>query len=139
MPPDHELRLHEEQLLLALDDEKGSIRSSNFNLAVGAGLLAELMLEGRVRLEPGGKPSKDRIVPVDARPLADPLLDECLRKVHDAKKPKPPKAWIAKFAQLSGLRKRVGTALVRRGLLRERKTRILLLFPWTYYPALDPA
>ena len=28
---------------------------------------------------------------------------------------------------------------MRRGVLRERKTRILFLIPWTVYPALDPA
>ncbi len=46
---------------------------------------------------------------------------------------------MAKLSQMSGLRRRVGTGLVRRGVLRERNSRILLLIPWTYYPLLDPA
>jgi hypothetical protein len=139
MPDAPELRLHEELLLLALDDEKGSIRATNFKYALCAGLLAELVLEGRATLERGSKPSKDRIIPANPKLLSDALLDEALRKVHGSKKTRSPKDWISKFSGMGGLRKRVGTALTRRGVLRERNTRVLLLFPWTFYPALDPA
>jgi len=139
MPSAPELRLHEELLLMALDDEKGTIRASNYKLALGAGLLGELLLEDRVTLERGKKPSKDRIIPANPKLLSDPLVDECLRKVHGSKKPRSPKDWVAKLAQIGGLRKRVATGLVRRGVLRGRNTRILFLIPWTVYPALDPA
>jgi len=134
-----ELRLHEEMLLLALDDEKGSIRATNFKYAICAGLLAELVLEGRVTLERGTKPSRDRILPANPKLLSDPLLDEVIRKIHGSKKPRSPKDWVGRLAQMGGLRKRVGTGLARRGIVRERSARILLLFPWTYYPQLDPA
>ncbi len=139
MPSAPELRLHQELLLMALDDEKGTIRASNYKLALGAGLLGELLLEDRVTLERGKKTSKDRIIPANPKLLSDPLIDECLRKVHGSKKPRSPKEWVAKLSQLSGLRKRVATGLVRRGVLRERNTRILFLIPWTVYPALDSA
>jgi hypothetical protein len=139
MPSAPELRLHQELLLMALDDEKGTIRASNYKFALSAGLLGELLLEDRVILEQGSKPSKDRIIPANPKLLSDPLLDECLRKVHGSKKPRSPKNWIAKLSQMSGLRKRVATGLVRRGVLRERNTRILWLIPWTVYPALDSA
>lgn len=139
MPGAPELRLHEEQLLMALDDDKGSIRATNFKYAVCAGLLAELVLEGRVTLERGSKPSKDRIIPANPKLLSDPLLDEVLRKVQSSKKTRSPKEWVAKLSSTSALRKRVGTGLVRRGILRERNARILLVFPWTFYPALDSA
>ena len=137
MPGAPELRLHEEQLLMALDDDKGSIRAANFKYALCAGLLAELVLEGRVTLERGSKPSKDRIIPANPKLLSDPLMDEVLRKVQSSKKTRSPKEWVAKFSSTSALRKRVGTGLVRRGILRERNARILLVFPWTFYPALD--
>ncbi|MDT8436216.1 MAG: GPP34 family phosphoprotein [Gemmatimonadota bacterium] len=133
------LRLHEELLLLCLHEEKGTMRVSNWRLAVGGGLLAELLVEGRVRLERGSRASRDRVRMADPRLLADPLLDDCLRRVRDAKKPRAPKDWVMKFSQLSSLRRRVATGLVRRGLLRERRGRVLLLFPWTFYPELDPA
>jgi hypothetical protein len=134
-----ELRLHEEMLLLALDDEKGTIRASNYKYGICAGLLGELLLEERIAIEPGSKPSKDRIVPANPKLLSDPLLDEVLRKIHESKKQRSPKEWVGRLAQMGGLRKRVGTGLVRRGVLRERNARILLLFPWTFYPILDPA
>ena len=134
-----ELRLHEEMLLLALDDEKGTIKASNFKYGISAGLLGELVLEGRAELLRGSKPSKDRIVPANPKLLSDPLLDEVLRKIQDSKKERSPKDWVGRLSQMSGLRKRVGTGLVRRGVLRERNARILLLFPWTFYPQLDPA
>jgi len=133
-----ELRLHEELLLLALDDEKGTIRASNFKYALGAGLLGELLLEERVTLQSGAKPSKDRIVPANPKLLSAPLIDECLRKVHGSKKQRSPKDWVAKFSQMGGLRKNVATGLVRRGILRDKSIRILFLIPWTVYPALDP-
>ncbi len=139
MPSAPELRLHQELLLMALDDEKGTIRASNYKFALSAGLLGELLLEDRVILEQGSKPSKDRIIPANPKLLSDQLLDECLRKVHGSKKPRSPKNWIAKLSQTSGLRKRVATGLVRRGVLRERNTRILFLIPWTVYPELDPS
>lgn len=138
MPSDSGLRLHHELLLLALHDEKGSMRVSNPGILLAGGILGELLLEGRVTLERGAKPSKDRIAPGDPRSLSDPLLDECLRKIRDAKRPKAPKDWVMKFSQISGLRKRVATDLVRKGILRERRTRVLLLFPWTFFPVLDP-
>jgi hypothetical protein len=134
-----ELRLHEEMLVLALDDEKGTIRASNYKYGVCAGLLGELILEGRAELVAGPKPSKDRIMPANPKLLSDPLLDEVLRKIHESKKRRSPKDWVARLAQMGGLRKRVATGLVRRGILRERNARILLLFPWTFYPLLDPA
>ncbi|MGW8283395.1 MAG: GOLPH3/VPS74 family protein, partial [Gemmatimonadota bacterium] len=112
-----ELRLHEELLLMALDDEKGTIRATNYKYAVCAGLLAELVLEGRAKLERGSKPSKDRIIPADPRLLSDDLLDEVLRKVHGSKRTRSPKDWVAKLSQMGGLRRRVGTGLVRRGIL----------------------
>ncbi len=134
-----ELRLHEEMLVLALDDEKGTIKASNYKYGICAGLLGELILEGRAELVPGPKPSKDRIVPANPKLLSDPLLDDVLRKIQDSRKQRSPKDWVARLSQMGGLRKQVGTGLVRRGVLRERNARILLLFPWTFYPQLDPA
>lgn len=134
-----ELRLHEEMLVLALDDEKGTIKASNYKYGICAGLLGELILEGRVELVPGPKPSKDRIVPANPKLLSDPLLDDVLSKIQNSRKQRSPKDWVARLSQMGGLRKQVGIGLVRRGVLRERNARILLLFPWTFYPQLDPA
>lgn len=142
-----ELWLHEEVLLLALKDDKGTPHSSMYTIAMGGALLAELLLDGRFVLEekprkkplkPGKKPSY--LVAVDeAKPLADPILDECLHRVIESKKARSPQDWVTRFGQLKDLRRRVAVGLCRKGILREREDRILVLFRRTAYPTLDGA
>ncbi len=142
-----ELRLHEEVLLLALKDEKGTPYAVQYSYAIGGALLAELLLEARLELaekprkrplKPGKKP--DYLVMVaDQKPLADPIIDECLLRVSTSKKPRSPQDWVMRFAQLKDLKRRIAVGLCRRGILREREDRILVLFRRTAYPTLDGA
>lgn len=142
-----ELRLHEEILLLALKDEKGTPHSSQYGFALGGALLAELLLEERLELQekprrkplkPGKKP--DYLVAVaDGKPLADPIVDECLHRVGTSKKSRSPQDWVVRFSQLKDLKRRIAVGLCRRGILREREDRILVLFRRTAYPTLDGA
>jgi len=140
-----DLRLHEEALLLALKDDRGTPNSSQYGFALGGALLAELLLEGRLVLEekprrkplkPGKKPSY--LVAIDdSKPFADPVLDECLHRVSTSKKPRSPEDWVTRFAQLKDLKRRIAVGLCRKGILREREDRILVLFRRTAYPTLD--
>ena len=142
-----ELWLHEEVLLLALKDEKGTPHSSMYTIAMGGAILAELLLNERFVLEekprkkplkPGKKP--DYLVAIDnPKALADPVLDECLHRVTISKKARSPQDWVARFGQLKDLRRRVAVGLCRKGILREREDRILVLFRRTAYPTLDGA
>lgn len=142
-----ELWLHEEVLLLALKDEKGTPHSSMYTIGMGGAILAELLLDERFVLEekprnkplkPGKKPSY--LVAIDnPKPLADPILDECLHRVVTSKKPRSPQDWVTRFGQLKDLRRRVAVGLCRKGILREREDRILVLFRRTAYPTLDGA
>ena len=142
-----ELWLHEEVLLLALKDEKGTPYSSMYSYALGGGMLADLLLSGRFILEekprkkprkPGKKPSY--LVAVDnPKPLSDPILDECLHRVSTSKKARSPQEWGTRFAQLKDLKRRIAVSLCRKGILREREDRILVLFRRTAYPTLDGA
>lgn len=142
-----ELRLHEEVLLLALKDEKGTPHSSQYGFALGGALLAELLLEERLELsekprrkplKPGKKP--DYLVAVAGRkPLADPILDECMHRITTSKKARSPQDWVTRFSQLKDLKRRIAVGLCRRGILREREDRILVLFRRTAYPTLDGA
>jgi len=140
-----ELWLHEEVLLLALKDDKGTPHSSMFTIAMGGAILAELLLSERFVLEekPRKKPLKQGkkpayLVVVDnPKPLADPVLDECLHRVVTSKKPRSPQDWVTRFGQLKDLRRRVAVGLCRKGILREREDRILVLFRRTAYPTLD--
>jgi len=142
-----ELRLHEEVLLLALKDEKGTPHSVQYGFALGGAMLAELLLEERFILEekprkkplkPGKKPAY--LVAIDnPKPLADPILDECLHRVSTSKKPRSPQDWVTRFSQLKDLKRRIAVGLCRKGILREREDRILVLFRRTAYPTLDGA
>ncbi len=142
-----ELWLHEEVLLLALKDDKGTPNSGMYSIAMGGAMLAELLLSERLILEekprkkplkPGKKPAY--LVAVDnPKQLADPVLDECLHRVVTSKKPRSPQDWVTRFGQLKDLKRRVAVSLCRKGILREREDRILVLFRRTAYPTLDGA
>lgn len=138
-----DLWLHEEVLLLALKDDKGTPHSAQYSFALGGAMLAELLLQERLILEEkprkkGKKP--DYLVAIDnPKPLADPLLDECLHRVSTSKKPRSPQDWVTRFAQLKDARRRIAVGLCRKGILREREDRILVLFRRTAYPTLDGA
>lgn len=142
-----ELWLNEEVLLLALKDDKGTPHSSMYTIAMGGALLAELLLNERLVLEekprkkplkPGKKPAY--LVAVDnPKQLADPVLDECLHRVVTSKKARSPQEWVTRFGQLKDLKRRVAVGLCRKGILREREDRILVLFRRTAYPTLDGA
>jgi hypothetical protein len=143
-----DLRLHEEILLLALNDDKGTPHASTmYGIALGGALLAELLLEERLVLEekPGRKPLKAgkkpayRVAIDDTKPLADSILDECLHRVTAAKKPRSPQDWVGRFGRLKDLKRRIAVGLCRKGILREREDRILVLFRRTAYPTLDGA
>jgi hypothetical protein len=142
-----ELWLQEEVLLLALKDDKGTPHSSMYSIAMGGAMLAELLLNERLVLEekprkkplkPGKKPAY--LVAVDnPKQLADPVLDECLHRVVTSKKARSPQDWVTRFGQLKDLKRRVAVGLCRKGILREREDRILVLFRRTAYPTLDGA
>ena len=142
-----ELWLQEEVLLLALKDDKGTPHSSMYSIAMGGAMLAELLLSERLVLEekprkkplkPGKKPAY--LVAVDnPKQLADPVLDECLHRVVTSKKARSPQEWVTRFGQLKDLKRRVAVGLCRKGILRGREDRILVLFRRTAYPTLDGA
>lgn len=142
-----ELWLQEEVLLLALKDDKGTPHSSMYSIAMGGAMLAELLLSERLVLEekprkkplkPGKKPAY--LVAVDnPKQLADPVLDECLHRVVTSKKARSPQEWVTRFGQLKDLKRRVAVGLCRKGILREREDRVLVLFRRTAYPILDGA
>jgi hypothetical protein len=118
-----------------------------YSIAMGGAMLAELLLSERLVLEekprkkplkPGKKPAY--LVAVDnPKQLADPVLDECLHRVVTSKKARSPQDWVTRFGQLKDLKRRVAVGLCRKGILREREDRILVLFRRTAYPALDGA
>ena len=113
---------------MALDDEKGSIRATNFKYALCAGLLAELVLEGRVTLERGSETVERPDHPCQPETPVGSAAGRGPAEGAGFEEAPIPKDWVSKFSAISALRKRVGTGLVRRSILRERNVRVFLLF-----------
>ena len=131
------LHLHEEVLLLALRNDKGTVAGGvMYQQAVGGAILAELILEGRLRTSTEGR-STDVTVE-NNKSLGDPIVDECLNRVATANRRAKLSTWVQRFGGLSRLKHRVATELVRKGVLREDEKRVLLLFTRRIYPELDP-
>ena len=131
------LRPHEQLMLLALRDDKGTLESkaSMHSFALGGALLAELSLHGRITIEESKKALVDL---VDRRPFGEPVLDDCLARVADAKRRARAATWVQRFANLKRLRHRVATGLCHRGILRDDEDTVLLFFKRKVYPTANP-
>src|ERR1700712_4201619 len=135
-------------LLLALDDEKGALDSGvwmQIDSTLGGALLVDLAIRGKIDItgdaEPGlaanGNPVKaGRVVIRDAVPTGDPDLDAALDRLAkvDGKKPDAAVPVAAK-----GARAALTQRLVAAGVLSERKTKVLGIFPRTSWPAVQDA
>ena len=131
------LFLHEEILLLALRDEEGTIASGTmYQYAIGAALLAELLLSKRIEVEQSGK--RKLVNLLSQSPIGEPLIDECLEKVGNAKRRAVLQTWVARFAGIKNLKHRVALQLCRRGILRADEDKVLLLFTRKIYPEVNP-
>ncbi len=130
--------LHEEVLLIALNDEKGTIagKAQQYTYVLAGAMLAELLLANRIALEPGRKKLVNLL---DASPLGNPVLDSALTSMHDAKRRKNLKGWVSKLAGMSDLKERIAEDLCRQGVLRKEQGTFLLLFSRTTYPEQNPA
>jgi hypothetical protein len=131
------LFLHEEILLLALRDEEGTIASGTmYQYAIGAALLAELLLSKRIEAEQSGK--RKLVNLVSPTPLGEPLIDQCLEKVISAKRRAVLQTWVSRFAGVKNLKHRVARQLCRRGILRADEDKVLLIFTRKIYPEVNP-
>ena len=129
------LPLYEEILLLALDDDKGTADGAGFFAkAMGGAILAELVLEGAIRID---QDKKKKVHPVAGARLDDPVLSECLELITDKDKPKQAKEWVMKFANLKDLKGRAARQLVDKGVLREEEGTVLKIFKRTLFPGMQ--
>jgi hypothetical protein len=131
---DSRLLLHEEVLLLALRDEKGTFFSKMYQPALGAALMAELLLAKRAELEEG---KRKHVRLLDGSSMDDPVLDEALEKLRTAKRRASLKSWVSRFSNISKLRHKVAAGLCRKGILREDEDQVLVFFRRRIYPQVD--
>ena len=132
-----ELYPHEQLMLLALRDDKGTLESkaSMHSYALGGALLAELSIHGRIRIDDTKKAMVDL---ADRRPLGEPVIDDCLERVVTAKRRARASTWVQRFANMKRLRHRVAAGLCRQGILRDDEDTVLLFFTRKVYPTIDP-
>ena len=137
MPSKPELFLHEEAMLLALRDEEGTIASGTmYQYALAGAVLAELLLQERIAIETVKK--KKFVNLVSSSPLGDPVIDECITKIQNAKRRATMQTWISRFVGLKQLKHRVAAQLCKRGILRTEEGKILLVFTRKVYPEVNP-
>ena len=131
------LFLHEEIMLLALRDEEGTIASGTmYQYAIGAAVLAELLLNKRIAV---GEPRRKKLVDlISSQPFGEPLIDQCLEKICNAKRRASLQMWVSRFAGVKNLKHRVALQLCERGILRASEDKILLLFARKIYPEINP-
>lgn len=131
------LYLHEEVMLLALRDEEGTIASGTmYQYAIGAAVMAELLLNQRVVVHQSGK--RKIVDLVSSTPLGEPLLDDGLEKIGAAKRRAGLQTWVSRLSTVKNLKHRVARQLCRRGILRADEDKVLLLFTRKIYPEVDP-
>lgn len=131
-----ELTIFEELLLLALRDEKGTVRTGSWpDLAIGGGILSELALTECIDLEKRRR--SDRVVLQGSPAPGHPLLARAVAEISGAKRQASAKTWVMRFAKLKGLRADAAARLVERGILGAEEHRILLVFSQTRYPERD--
>jgi len=131
------LFLHEEIMLLALRDEEGTIASGTmYQYAIGSAVLAELLLNKRIAV---GESRRKKLVDlISSQPFGEPLIDECLEKISNAKRRASLQSWVSRFAGVKNLKHRVALQLCQRGILRADEDKILLLFARKIYPEINP-
>jgi hypothetical protein len=124
-------------MLLALRDEEGTIASGTmYQYAIGAAILSELLLNQRIALDESKK--KKLVNLISSTPLGNPLIDQCLEKIGNAKRRAPLQTWVSRFAGVKNLKHRVAQQLCDRGILRASEDKILLLFTRKIYPEINP-
>jgi Golgi phosphoprotein 3 len=136
------LSLHEQVALLALRNDSGTVPGHvMYAQAAGAALLAELLLRNRLRAvdNPRGGKAPRLVEVADAKPTGDELLDECVRKVAEAKRRSSLPTWVQTFAGLKKLHARIAERLVKKGVLKAEEVSFLGVFKWKVYPEFDPS
>ena len=130
------LKLAEELLLLALNDEKGTVLMAG-SMALPYGLAGALLIElvdaGLVRIE--GK----NLVAAPAGAARDEVLDEVLGLIRASAKTRDLKHWVGKIGRSAGkIRGKLADRLVDKRILQKEDHRVLLIFPTKRYPQTNP-
>ena len=132
---DKNLNLAEELLLLAMNEEKGTVllrAQTALPYGVAGALLIELFEAGLLRLE--GK----KLVAPPSGYARDELLEEVLAKVRSSKRVHALKSWVLRMGRSGGkIKKKLLARLVEKRILQREEHRLLWFFPTQHYPEAD--
>ncbi len=127
------LSFGEELLLLALDDEKGTIvdkTSIKYGL-VGA-LLMDLALLNKIDTD------LENLMIVDTSPTGDDILDDVLTQIAQSDRTRTTAYWLVHLSQNSNtIKERLLDRLIQKGILKREEQRILWVFARRRYPVRD--
>jgi hypothetical protein len=127
------LGLHEEIMLLALHDKKGTIIGGVWHAtALGGAILSELLLRGKLEIETDGKKSFVKLI--DKKPTGDEVLDEAIQKIAVAKRRADAQTWVMRFSSMKNLWHRIARSLCDQKILRADERQLLLFFKQRIYP-----
>ncbi|PID28198.1 MAG: hypothetical protein CSB55_05935 [Candidatus Cloacimonadota bacterium] len=128
------IRIAEELLLLALDDEKGVLVPMPFmalDFGLSAALLMEMELKGFLRVE------NEKII-VDDVDTGDDLTNGAKNRILKSKTPKSPYFWIKEIAlNSSDLKLRTIKSLIDKKILTTQERKILWIIPQRRYPVIN--
>ena len=133
---DRTLSLAEELLLLALNDEKGTVVMPA-SLALPYGLAGALLIE----LVEGGLARVDgkALIPAPSGSARDELQDGILAVLRASKRPRTIAHWVGKIGRSSRpLKAKLLDRLVGKRILTREERRLLWVFPAPRYPQTDP-
>ncbi len=131
-----ELPLHEEVMLLALRDQKGTIDSkAQFYPQIVAGaIISELLLSEYIEISN----DKKQLVEVIKDTLTgNEILDEALNKISEKRKPQSLKYWVTFLPGIRNLKNKIAQSLCEKGILDEVEVKILWVFSSLRFPELD--
>lgn len=127
--------LAEDLLLLALDDDTGSVswsRSTALHFGLGGALLMDLALQGRI------DSLNKKIVLVDPSPTGDAVMDAALDDIGASNRPHDAKHWVERLGGRAGLKEQLARRLVARGILREQERTFLWVLHDHRFPTENP-
>lgn len=130
----HALPLHQEVLLLALNDRKGTFSSGLYLYSVTGAMVSELLLNEFI----AAADDKDRTVSiVKDEPTGHTLLDELMGKIRSSSKPRGLSHWVSQAAKIKELPHRIAQQMCDKGVLERDDKKVLWLFTKRTYPELD--
>lgn len=133
---DMKLNLAEELLLLALNEEKGTVlMAASLGLPYGlaGALLIELSQAGLIRIE--GK----ELIAAPRGTAGDELLDEILETIRSSQRTRSLNHWVGKIGRSGGkIKKKLLARLVEKRIVGQEEHRLFWIFPTTRYPQTDP-